>query len=212
MNARAALGQKLAALGFSIVEPLGCTDLYGFAKKIEQATGFVRLERAMDFLCACMTHTDAAAFVKSVKAHQSGRKLGVAAFGDLIAKGVAIAEGGADGDLLELMYGFQGRDGCRVYRREMFFAMRSALKIRCAREFDSLVDAIWEVQNRIRHAGRTIGKRSIGSTLLVKGLEFDHAVIIHASNMTRKDWYVALTRATTSLVILSTSECISPAT
>jgi DNA helicase IV len=59
-----------------------------------------------------------------------------------------------------------------------------------------LKDTIWEVQNRLRHIGRIIPKRAIGSTLLVKGLEFDHAVIIHTDSMSRKDWYVALTRAT----------------
>lgn len=39
---------------------------------------------------------------------------------------------------------------------------------------------------------------SIGSTLFVKGLEFDRGIIVHATNMTRKDWYVALTRGTRS--------------
>jgi DNA helicase-2/ATP-dependent DNA helicase PcrA len=74
----------------------------------------------------------------------------------------------------------------------------------------TLADSIWEVQNRIRHVGRKIGKRSIGSTLLVKGLEFDHAVIVHTAKMTWKDWYVALTRATTSITILSPSELVLP--
>jgi hypothetical protein len=74
----------------------------------------------------------------------------------------------------------------------MFFAMRSALQIKIARQSDS----VREVQNRVRHAGRKFSRRSIGSTLLVKGgLKFDQAVIVHAANMTRKDWYVALTRA-----------------
>jgi DNA helicase IV len=92
----------------------------------------------------------------------------------------------------------------------MFFPMRSGLQARLVNQHIPLSDAICDAQNRIRHAGRKIGRRSIGSTLLVKGLEFDHAVIIHASNMTRKDWYVALTRATTSLTILSPCEYIIP--
>lgn len=41
------------------------------------------------------------------------------------------------------------------------------------------------------------------STLLVKGLEFDHAVVIHNDNMSAKDWYVALTRASKTLRIVS---------
>ncbi|WP_422666766.1 hypothetical protein [Candidatus Manganitrophus noduliformans] len=89
--------------------------------------------------------------------------------------------------------------------------MCSALRIKSARQYDSLAEAIWQVQNRTRHTDRIIGKRSIGSTLLVKGLEFDHVVIVHSNNMSRKDWYVALTRATTSLTILAPSEVFSPA-
>ena len=92
----------------------------------------------------------------------------------------------------------------------MFFAMRTALQNRFIRPYDSLIDAIWDVQNRARHIGRSIGRRSIGSTLLVKGLEFEHSVIIHAANMSKRDWYVALTRATNSVTILPPSEKFSP--
>jgi DNA helicase-2/ATP-dependent DNA helicase PcrA len=98
----------------------------------------------------------------------------------------------------------------RIYRREMFSAMRAALRMKGLRPGSDLKDAIWEVQNRLRHIGRIIPKRAIGSTLLVKGLEFDHAVIIHTDSMSRKDWYVALTRATAGLTILSTFEKFTP--
>ena len=210
INVRAALAQKLAAVGFSNIEPLGCKHLYAFAKKIETAKGFTRLERVLDFICACMIGAEKTAFIKAVKSHQGGKKLGAANFGDLIKIGIAVAEGTADEAVFELMQGFYDRRATRLFRREMFFAMRSAIQIKSARQYDTLTDAIWDVQNRIRHTGRSIGKRSIGSTLLVKGLEFDHAVIIHADNMSRKDWYVALTRATNSVTILSPSECFSP--
>jgi hypothetical protein len=89
-------------------------------------------------------------------------------------------------------------------------AMRAAVRTKCTRPSCTLADAIWEVQNRIRHAGRLTNKKSIGSTLLVKGLEFNHAIIIHTEKMTRKDWYVALTRATKSTTILSPAERFKP--
>jgi DNA helicase-2/ATP-dependent DNA helicase PcrA len=211
INVRAALAQKLAAVGFSNIEPIDCKNLYEYAKKIEVATGLPRLERALDFICACMTGTEKTDFLDSVKSRQCGGKHGTAKFGDIITTGVAVAEGTAEEALVDLLLGFHSRRSTRLFRREMFFAMRSGLQIKSRRKHDTLMDAIWEVQNRIRHAGRAIGKRSIGSTLLVKGLEFDHAVIVHADNMTRKDWYVALTRATTSVTIISPSECLIPA-
>jgi DNA helicase-2/ATP-dependent DNA helicase PcrA len=211
INARVSLAKNLAAAGFSNVEPLGSYHLYEFAKKIEAAKGLARLERTLEFICACMIGAEKAVFLKAVKSHQSGKKLGTAQFGDLIKIGIAVTEANAVETVLELMHGFHGRETTRLFRRELFFSMCSALRIKSTRPYKSLTDTIWEVQNRIRHAGRKIGKRSIGSTLLIKGLEFDHTVIIHADSMSRKDWYVALTRATTSITILSPSECFSPA-
>lgn len=213
INARAALAQKLASVGFSTIEPLGCVNLYAAAKKIAVKTGFARLEAAMDFICGCMTGAERTPFLDAVRSQQGGGKAGAAKFGALVNVGIAMAgaDGSFDAHLLALMEGFYSRRDTRLYRREMFFAMRSALRMMSTQSANDLGDAIWEVQNRVRHAGRHIGKRSIGSTLLVKGLEFDHAVVVHAENMTRKDWYVALTRATTGLTILSPSERITPA-
>ncbi|MBI3775815.1 MAG: AAA family ATPase [Gammaproteobacteria bacterium] len=210
ISARSALAQQLAAAGFSNIEPLGCKQLYSFAKKIEAATGHARLELVLDFISACMTQVEKPAFMNAMKSRQDGKKLGTAKFGDLVKIGIAVAEGTMDKSVLELMQGFHAREATRLFRREMFFAMRSALQAKSTRQYDTLTDALWDVQNRIRHTGRSIGKRSIGSTLLVKGLEFEHVVIIYADNMSRKDWYVALTRATTSVTILSPSECFSP--
>ena len=93
----------------------------------------------------------------------------------------------------------------------MFYAMRAALLICISRPSCTLAGAIWEVQSRARHAGRIVAKRSVGSTLLVKGLEFDHAVVVHTPSMTRKDWYVALTRASVSLTLLVPAQRFAPA-
>lgn len=213
INSRAALAQKLAAVGFSNIEPIGCKHLYEFAKKIETATGFARLEQALDFIGDCMTQTDKADYLKAVKSHQGGGRAGATKFGSLIARGIVVADEAlavADEALIELMQGFHNREATRLFRREMFYAMLSALRIKSIGQHNNLTDAIWQAQNRLRHIGRKIGRRSIGSTLLVKGLEFDYSVIIYTENMSRKDWYVALTRATTSVTILSPSECFSP--
>lgn len=209
INMRAGIAKKLASAGFTNIEPVENKALNDFARKIDYATGTARLECAVSFICACMTGVEETAFCEAVKSCQSGRKRGATNFGDLITTGVAVAGGGDDEALLDLLDGFHRRSKTRLYRKDMYFTMRAALRRRrSSRRDNPLSDAIWEVQNRARHIGRPIGKRSIGSTLLVKGLEFDHAVIIHAESMSRRDWYVALTRATTSVTILSPSEII----
>ncbi len=206
INARAALAKGLASIGFSNIEPLSCKPLFEYAQRLESSTGYARFEYVLDFIGACMTGTEKSEYIKAIKSHLSGGKAGTAKFGSLIGKGIAIVNGGADEALIELMAAFQARSNTHLFRREMFFAMQSALRIKTTTPHNSLQDAVAEVQHRIRHTGRRIGKRSIGSTLLVKGLEFEHVVIIHSNNMSIKDWYVALTRATQSITILSPSE------
>jgi DNA helicase-2/ATP-dependent DNA helicase PcrA len=212
INARAALGQKLASVGFAMIEPLACSGLYRAAEDILAGKGMSRLEATMEFLSDCMTGTNRVQFLDAVKSHTEGGKAGGKRFGPLINAGVELAQnqGSFCESILSLMEGFQLREDTRLYRREMFFALRAAMRIASTRPAANLMDAIWEVQNRVRHAGRNLPKRCLGSTLLVKGLEFDHAIVIHTDGMTRKDWYVALTRATNSLTILSPSEEISP--
>jgi hypothetical protein len=209
LNSRASLAQNLAALGCSNIEPISCKTLYTAARAIDGATGQARLDAVLNFIGDCMIGADEAAFLKAVKSRQSGGRLGTAKFGDLIGVGIAALRG-SDEAAIDLMDGFHGKNETRLFRRELFFAMRSALRMTSLHNGGSLDDSLWEVQNRIRHAGRQIGRRSVGSTLLVKGLEFEHAVIIHADNMARKDWYVALTRATTGITILSEHEIIAP--
>jgi hypothetical protein len=209
INARASLARKLAKAGFSNLESINCIRLYSFAQKIEAASGFDRLEKAVDFICACMTGAERASFLNAIRSRISGKKLGNANFGDLIAAGLAVVQDGEPELLLRLLLGFRNKPDTYLFCREMFFAMCSALQIKVARPQIGLTDAIWEVQNRVRHSGRKLPHRSIGSTLLLKGLEFDHSVIIEAASMNRKDWYVALTRATTSVTVLSSEENFS---
>ena len=58
-----------------------------------------------------------------------------------------------------------------------------------------------------KHQSRSNVRRSIGSTLLVKGLEFEHAIIVRTADWQKswggyKDLYVALTRGTRTATLM----------
>lgn len=75
----------------------------------------------------------------------------------------------------------------------------------------SLSEAAEKYHREFRYKGRPVGRRRlIGTTLLVKGLEFDHAIVLDAVSLSRKELYVALTRGAQSLTIVSTSEILNP--
>jgi hypothetical protein len=205
-NRRSSLGQKLAKQGFANIEAVSCKTLHSAARAIDAATGVARLKALLGFASKCMTGADKAALDKAIDARQQGRRLGQTKFGALFPAIDAVVADGGDLAMLGFLQAMRDRPGSHLYRREMFYAMRSALQTRAARRLPTLNDSVWDVQNRLRHAGRRLGDRSIGSTLLVKGLEFDRAIVVSAESMTNRDWYVALTRATKTLRILSSSE------
>ena len=210
LEGRANIAKVLAKQGFSNIEPIDCKSLFKAAKALEDSSAASRLSAALDFLEKCISGLGRSKFEKAVQSRKAGGKLGTAEFGDLIDLGIVFEREGGGRYLLELFDQFERRLDSHVFRREMFSAMRSGVKLHLAGQSTSIVDALWHVQNRVRHLGRFITRRSVGSTLLVKGLEFEHSVIIHSASMNRKDWYVALTRATKSLTVLSPQKQFQP--
>ncbi len=90
-----------------------------------------------------------------------------------------------------------------AYRRDLLNRLLQILKLHSENYGMTLIEAGKIYQRDMRHLGRPIKhKKLIGTTLLVKGLEFDHAVILDADSLDAKDLYVAMTRGTKSLTII----------
>lgn len=107
-----------------------------------------------------------------------------------------------------------------LYRRECVFQLREALRHCTGITFAELPDMVAAARTRARHRGRLAHRRTIGTPLLVKGLEFDHAVLLWEPNprpgraarhFSTQGLYVALTRASKSLTIVSHSRTLIPA-
>ena len=58
--------------------------------------------------------------------------------------------------------------------------------------------------------GRPLPRRAVGSTLLLKGLEAEAAVILNADNLDARNLYVAMTRGSKKLTICSKSSVLNP--
>lgn len=71
-------------------------------------------------------------------------------------------------------------------------------------------DAAVQERERSRLIGRPLAGRTVGSTLLLKGLEADVAVILEPTSMDRQHLYVALTRGAKRLLICSHSQHLRP--
>lgn len=74
---------------------------------------------------------------------------------------------------------------------------------------DSVRDILSMIRDRLRYTGRKRHQRVVSRTLLVKGLEYDHAILCDADNIgSVRNFYVAITRPRKTLTILSGSPII----
>ena len=74
-----------------------------------------------------------------------------------------------------------------------------------------MTDAACKFQTEFRHSGRPVRHpKVVSTTLLMKGLEFDHAIVLDSASLSKTDLYVALTRGSKSLTIISSDPVLKP--
>lgn len=108
-------------------------------------------------------------------------------------------------DMAILLGLIRGHPEVTTYRRDLFGRMMGVLRVHEDNPSLTFTEAAKRYQREFRHSGRPIRhNKLIGTTLLVKGLEYDHAIILEAESMSSKHLYVALTRGAKSITIVTT--------
>jgi len=93
-------------------------------------------------------------------------------------------------------------DGIRVYRREAWYDTLEAIEL-ARRDGRPVLEHFGRVRDRLRQSGRRKHTRISSTTLLVKGLEYDHVIIPNLSNLVDpRHLYVALSRARKSIIVM----------
>jgi DNA helicase-2/ATP-dependent DNA helicase PcrA len=196
---------------FDCMEPIDSADLLTAATAIQVAQGVERVSQVAAFASQCLTKVEAE--LKTVlKVVETGRRRRGHTYkrqAQLDAL-LAVAEDESLGPVLPALDSIRAVSGTILYRRELFYEMRRALQSYAAGGYDTLSEAVWHARNRTRRHGRFTQRCVVGRTLLAKGLEFDHAVVLDAGKLDTKNLYVAMTRGTRSLTILSKAPVLRP--
>ncbi len=113
---------------------------------------------------------------------------------------------------MDFLKSVKDTDGVVLHARDLYNRLMNVLKDNMANPNLNLEEAANEYQRRFRHIGRPLAyPKLIGTTLLVKGQEYDHAIILDATSLNKKDFYVALTRGSKSITIITKSAILNPA-
>jgi hypothetical protein len=194
---------------FSCAEPVECKELLDSAEKIGAATGPERVRAVVNFAGLCMTKA-ASQFKSLPDKLAGGQTLRSKKYAGQIAALRAVANSVCCSPVATALESLEAVEGANVYRRELIREMKRAAVEFGTGEHKTLADAAWEARSRTRVIGRPVVKRCLGRTLLVKGLEFDHAIILDADSLDRKNLYVAMTRGAKTLTILSSNTVLAP--
>lgn len=98
----------------------------------------------------------------------------------------------------------------RLYRREAWRDMIKALTVAGASDGVSVAQALSRVRDRARRVGRPPEIRVVSRPLLIKGLEYDHAIVLDPQPLSATELYVALSRARKTLTVISENQYLNP--
>lgn len=99
----------------------------------------------------------------------------------------------------------------RLFRREAWFGVLDALSASQMTEELTVREAVVQHRARLRLAGRYPESRVLARPLLIKGLEFDYAVVTGLENYDAHELYVCLTRGSRGVTVISNDTVFSPA-
>ena len=114
------------------------------------------------------------------------------------------------GQVAEALEAIAQLPGGKLFRREAWRDMLKALKIAAVSEGVAVSEALSRTRNRSRFVGRSLEGRVISRPLLIKGLEYDHVLVLNAERFSATELYVALSRGRKSLTVVSDSRYLRP--
>ena len=197
---------------FSSIEEIEGKNLFSFIRKIDRArTNRDRLKHVIKFAKQCMTAVDQSLPAGTARGDQVMIRANTR--NPVLAHGAnAYLAEPTSGAMANFLLAIGRTANVKVIRADLFNRALGVLSKQVLHPELSLAEAAEKYHGEFRYKGRPVGRRRlIGTTLLVKGLEFDHAIVLDAASLSKKELYVALTRGARSLTINSANAVLNPA-
>lgn len=197
---RAELAKAIYA---TTVEPIGGRTERNFYESLRTQAGIARVSAVLDLMgtaCVGINASSKKRRVESILTNPTRMK-SPATPAEMSLVGVAASDSLIS--VLDAIRNLENETGVKTVRPELVLCIKLALRLCAEKPGLQLDDAAFSVANTRRERGRVLRNKSVGSTLLLKGLEFDHVVVTPDACENRHHWYVALTRGTRSARVLA---------
>lgn len=184
--------------GAVTVEAVDMKDLVTFARTFSPSSESA-LRHLVNFAQSVMTKVNSDSFIRRIRTLQAGRATNPPTKAEHAA--LAFLQASSNHTALSVLSGLQGQKGARKFRPSLLSACIKALHLSGSSEASAFFDAAIRVREQYRQVGRSLPTRAVGSTLLVKGLESDIAVVLDADHLSARNLYVAMTRGSKMLKV-----------
>lgn len=193
--------------GAITVEAVDLRDLVTFAGAFD-LTAPDALERLAGFAQSVMRNVGAADLVRRVQSLQRGTARNAPT--DVEATALAFVRAPSHRAAVDVLVEINKEAGVSAHRPAVLRACIKALQLCGGTEGLSFHDAAVRMREQNRLVGRPLPKRAVGSTLLLKGLEAEVAVILNAGELDARNLYVAMTRGSKALMVCAPSSVLNP--
>lgn len=190
--------------GASTVEAVDLQDLIAFANCFDVGSSNA-LGQLLTFAQSVMTNVGVAELTRRLESLAKGTARNRPTDAESCA--LAFKHSPSLAAAVALLSALRELPNVRVHRPVILYGVLKAL-----REASSGIVPLAEAASRVREENRLLGrplpKRAVGSTLLLKGLEAEVAVLLNPEGMTAQHLYVAMTRGSMRLVVCSVNPMV----
>lgn len=189
---------------FSSIEEIEGKDLFVFIKKFQtEKTTKAGFLLVLKFAKKCFTGVDGI-LVAGTKLGETAKQTKTTKYPVILNSANCYLADPTSKNLKNLFCLVRDNPETKTYRRDLLNRFLNVLSIHVADRASTLLESAYVYQREFRHSGRPLRHtKLIGTTLLVKGLEYDHSIILDADSLDLKKLYVAMTRGSKSLTIIT---------
>jgi len=200
MNASSRFQIAKSIPGIITVEPVHLNELINFSRLLD-LTSARTLTVTLDFAAKVITNVGPANIVTRLETLRAGREKTPASTLELAA--LELQDRPSFSSVVKVLSACSAQTGSRTYRPRILRAAIRALNLASGQSSPTLQECAIRIREENRVIGRQLPDNAIGSTLLLKGLESDHVVVLNAGELDAKNLYVAMTRGAKSVTLCS---------
>jgi hypothetical protein len=194
--------------GGVVVENVDMRDLVVFGERFDLASPTI-VEHVINFAGGVMINVGAPAMCQRIETLRTGRARNPPTDAEAVA--LRFCEHPSYAGAAELLEAINAQGGVRAHRPAILRGAYEVLNACRGAQGVTPGAAAVTVRERSRLIGRPLARRTVGSTLLLKGLEAEVAVILNPTLMDNRHLYVAMTRGAKQLIVCSPVQHLVPA-